>query len=158
MYRQSERNFLNSNISTCSYNMVNFGPLTAEIGLPVRGTLTSFNEFRVLASLLHRRRSMEVNQTLHDLLPSPGLVHFIYIFEGSCPLTQFCQLQNSLYVQILRSPILAALLDSTPSSGVSQTATWYKNRRGRHLYSAGRPSRWASAHILVCHISADIRQ
>jgi len=21
---------------------------------------------------------------------------------------------------------------------------------GRHLYSAGRPSRWASAHILVC--------
>jgi len=22
--------------------------------------------------------------------------------------------------------------------------------RGRHLYSAGRPSRWASAHILVC--------
>jgi len=22
-------------------------------------------------------------------------------------------------------------------------------RRGRHLYSAGRPSRWASAHILV---------
>jgi len=24
--------------------------------------------------------------------------------------------------------------------------------RGRHLYSAGRPSRWASAHILVVHI------
>jgi len=23
-------------------------------------------------------------------------------------------------------------------------------RRGRHLYSAGRPSCWASAHILVC--------
>jgi len=23
-------------------------------------------------------------------------------------------------------------------------------RRGHHLYSAGRPSRWASAHILVC--------
>jgi len=24
-----------------------------------------------------------------------------------------------------------------------------KFRRGRHLYSTGRPSRWASAHILV---------
>ena len=24
-------------------------------------------------------------------------------------------------------------------------------RRGRHLYSAGRPSRWASAHILVLY-------
>jgi len=22
--------------------------------------------------------------------------------------------------------------------------------RGRHLYSAGRPSRWALAHVLVC--------
>ena len=26
--------------------------------------------------------------------------------------------------------------------------------RGRHLYSAGRPSRWASAHILVCQITS----
>jgi len=25
-------------------------------------------------------------------------------------------------------------------------------RRGRYLYSAGRPSRWASAHILVYHL------
>ena len=31
---------------------------------------------------------------------------------------------------------------------VSQTAAL---NRGRHLYSAGRPSRWASAHILVLH-------
>jgi len=30
--------------------------------------------------------------------------------------------------------------------GVSQTAAF---NRGRHLYSAGRPSRWALAHILV---------
>jgi len=32
MYRQSEKNLLNSNISaTCPHNMVNFDPLTAEI-------------------------------------------------------------------------------------------------------------------------------
>ena len=47
--------------------MVNFGTLAAEIGLPVLGTSANFNGFRMLASLLHSRRSMEVNQTLHDI-------------------------------------------------------------------------------------------
>ena len=42
--------------------------------------------------------------------------------------------------------VLAALLHDTPVMGVSQTAAL---KRRRHLYSAGRPSRWASAHILV---------
>jgi len=40
---------------------------------------------RVLASLLQRCRSMEVNQTLHDVSPSPGLVHYIYIFGELLP-------------------------------------------------------------------------
>ena len=44
------------------------------------GIPANFNGFRVFASLLHRRRSREVNQTLHDVWPSPGLVHYIYIF------------------------------------------------------------------------------
>jgi len=30
-------------------------------------------------------------------------------------------------------------------------------RKGRHLYSAGRPSRWASTHILVFSISYGLR-
>jgi len=39
MYRQSEKNLLDSNISpTCPHNMVNFGPLAAEIGSVVWGT------------------------------------------------------------------------------------------------------------------------
>ena len=42
--------------------------------------------------------------------------------------------------------ILAALLHGTLVVGVSQTAAL---NRGRHLHSAGRPSRWALAHILV---------
>ena len=47
---------------------------------------------------------------------------------------------------------LATLLHGTLVVGVSQTAAL---NRGRHLYSAGRPSRWAFAHILVsvCRIS-----
>jgi len=36
----------------CPHNMVNFAPLTAEIGLPVWGTPANFNGFRVLPSLL----------------------------------------------------------------------------------------------------------
>ena len=42
--------------------------------------------------------------------------------------------------------VLAALLHGTPVVGVSQTAAL---NRQRHLYLAGRPSRWAMAHILV---------
>jgi len=39
--------------STCPHNMVNFGPLAAEIGLPVWGTPANFDGYRVLAALLH---------------------------------------------------------------------------------------------------------
>jgi len=42
-------NLLSSNISsTCSHNMVNFGPQAAEIGLVVWGTPANFNGFRAL--------------------------------------------------------------------------------------------------------------
>ena len=74
--------------STCPHIMVNFGPLAAEIGLPVWGIPANLNDFLVLAALLH----------------------------GS---------------QVQREPNIAAL------------------NRGRHLCSAGRPSRWALANILV---------
>ena len=81
------KNLLSSNISsTCPHNMVNFGPLAAEIISLVWGTPGNFNGFRVLAALLH----------------------------------------GTLVV------------------GVSQTAAL---NIGRHLYSAGRPSGWALAHI-----------
>jgi len=99
----NRKKVLNINfLSTCPCNMANFGPLEAEIGSLVWGTRTNFNGFRVLASLLQRRRSTEVNQTLHDVWPSPGLVHY----------------------------------------------------RGRHLYSAGWPSRWALTHILVLSVTS----
>jgi len=85
-----KKKLLNSNISsTCPHNMVNFGPPAAEIGSVVWGTPANFNGFRVLGSLLQRRRSAEYNQSLHDVWPSPGLVYYIYIFGGSCPITEF---------------------------------------------------------------------
>ena len=45
--------------------------------------------------------------------------------------------------------VLAVLLYGTLVVGVRQTAAL---NRGRHLYSAGRPSRWVLAHILVLFI------
>jgi len=86
--------------------MVNFGPLPAEIGPVVWDTPANFNCFRVLASLLQRRRSTEASQTLHAVWPLHGLVDYICIFGGCCPVTEFCHVQNSPCVlQVLRSPI-----------------------------------------------------
>ena len=80
--------------STCAHDMVNFSPLTAEMGSLVWGTPANFNRFRVLASLLYRRRSTEVNQILHDVWQSCRLVHYVYISGGSCPVTEFWPVQN----------------------------------------------------------------
>jgi len=75
----------------CPHNMVIVGPLTPEIDWRVWGTPANFDGFHVLASLLQRCRSMELNQTFHDVGPSLRLVHCMYIF---------CQVQNSLCVQV----------------------------------------------------------
>jgi len=40
---------------------------------------------------------------------------------GGLSLTEFCHVQNSLCVQVLRSYIMAALLHGTPAAGVRQT-------------------------------------
>jgi len=59
-----KKNLLSSNISsTCSHNMVNFGPLAAEILSLVWGTPGNFNWFRVMAALLHGTLEVGVSQT-----------------------------------------------------------------------------------------------
>jgi len=96
--------------------------LLASLGHP-----SKFQRFRVLASLLHRCRSTQVNQTLHDVWPSPGLVHYIYIFGGSCPLTGFCQLQNSFCVPSLVFSYIGSVTAWHSSSGRQpKFAAWYK--------------------------------
>ena len=106
--------------------MVNFSPLTAEIGSLVWGSRANFNRLCVLVSLLHRRRSPEANQTSHMFAVSWAGTLCIH-FRGSCPLTEFCHVQNSLCVQVLRSPILAALLHGISAAGASQT--WRRGTR-----------------------------
>jgi len=59
------KNLLSSNISTtCPYNMVNCGPLAAEIVSLVSGTPANFNGFRFLPALLHGTLVVGVSQTL----------------------------------------------------------------------------------------------
>jgi len=60
-----KNNLLNSDVSsTCSHNMVNFGPLTTETGSGVWGTPANFNSFRVFAALLHGTLVVGVTQIL----------------------------------------------------------------------------------------------
>jgi len=120
--------------------MVNFGPPPAEIGWRVWGTPANVNRFRVLASLY----CTDVVQPNFARCLSVSCAGTLCIhFRGYCPLTEFCQVQNSLSVQMLRSPILTALPHDTRAVDVRQTL------RHSAVYFAGRPSRWASAHILV---------
>jgi len=140
------KKLLNSNISSrCPHDMANFGPLTVEICWRIWGTPANFNAFRVLASLLQPRRSPEANQTLRDVRLSPGLVvctryiHFrckIHFMSKSCVLVYWQR-----YCSALQRRALAKLC------GVVQGMELRNFRRGRHLYSAGRPSRWALTHI-----------
>jgi len=117
----SRKNLLNSNTSsTFPHNMANFCP-KAEIGSGVWDTSANFQRlsrlgFVTAATLLtggqpHFARCLRVSWAVT-----------LYIhFRRHLPLTEFCAVQNSLYVQVLRSPVLAALLHGTPTAGVSQT-------------------------------------
>ena len=137
---------LNSSISsTYPQNVVNVGPLPAEIRSGDCDIPANFNGFRVLAALLHRLRSTAVNQTLSDVWPSPGIVHCIYKFWRRMLLTGFCQVQNSLCVQGLRSPILAVLLHGTRAVDVSQTLR-RGTRNGTTKLSQSAPPIWQGGH------------
>jgi len=71
MYRQSGKGLLSSNISpTCPHNMVNFGPLAAEILSLVWGTPGNFNGF---AALLHGTLVVGVSQTAALNRGRPGV-------------------------------------------------------------------------------------
>ena len=60
-----KKNLLRSNISsTCPRNMVNFGPLAAQMACLVWDTPANFSGFRVLAALLHGTLLVGVSRTL----------------------------------------------------------------------------------------------
>jgi len=147
--------------------MANFGPLTAEIVSLVWGTPSKFQRvlrlgFVTAPTSLNGSQPNSARCLAVSLAARAGTLYIH--FRESCPLTAFCQVQNSLYVQvrdvILRSSLWqfsyigSVTARHSSSGGQPNFAAWYKEwnlqnfRRGRHLYSAGRLSRWAWAHIL----------
>jgi len=149
MYRQSERNLLNSNIfSTCHRNMANFGLLTAEIDWQVWGTPANFNRFPswlcYCSDVVHRRPT-KLCTMFGRLL---GWYTLYIFFQEFLPPTEFCQVQNSLYVQVFRSAILAVLLHGTPAADVSQTLR-YGTRNGITELSQRAPPIFDRAAIML---------
>jgi len=151
-----KKNLLNSNISSiCPHNKqpTSGWDLLASLWQPSKFQREFASWLRYCSDVVHRRPTTP----LHDVWLSPGLVHCVYIFGSCCPLIEFRHVQNSFCVQVLRSAILAALLHGTPAMGSAKLCGMVQGMelrnfcRGRHLYSAGRPSRWASAHILAQH-------
>ena len=146
MYWQWEKKLLNSNISST---------------WPQYGELRSTNDWDLLASLGHPSKFQPISRL--GFVTAPTSLNFArclavswtctYTFSMALASWEFCQVQNSLYVQVLRSPILAELLHGT-AAGVSQTfrrgtrnGITKLSQRAPPVY--GRLSRWASAHILV---------
>ena len=118
MYRQLEKIVKQQYLCHMS---TQYGELRSTNSLDRFGCLetpANFIGFRVLPLLLQSRRSPEANQTVRCLVVSWDGTLYIH-FRGSCPLAEFCPVQNSFYVQVLRSPILAALLHGSPAEGVS---------------------------------------
>jgi len=84
------KKWLNSNISsTCPHNMANFGPLAAEIGSGVWSTPEKFQRVSDLVFVTAATSLTGGQPNFADVWLSPGLVHYIYIFGGSCPWWNF---------------------------------------------------------------------
>jgi len=101
--------------------MANFHPLTAEIGSLVWATPANFNGFAHLAFVTAATSLTGGQPNFARCLAVSWAGYYTHIFGGSCPLTEFCPVHNSFYVQVLHSSISAALLHGTPVAGVSQT-------------------------------------
>jgi len=144
------KNLLNNNISSrCPHNMVNFGPLAAEIDWRVWGTPANFNGFRVLASLLHRlaqRRSTKLCRFFGRLL-GWYTIHFRGLLPGNgiLPGAKFTLRPSLAFFYIgsvtarhwssVRQPNFAAFYKEWNYSTELSLVVIFN--RGHHLYSEG---------------------
>jgi len=150
---------LNSNISsTTPHNMANFGPLAAQIGLPVCGNAANLNTqqvsrlgFITAAMSLTRgqpnfARSLAISWAGTLYMYFLGLLPPDRILSGAkftlCP--RSCVL---LYWQ--RYCTALQQWASAKICSVLHGMELWNFHRWRHLYLARVPSRWALSHFLV---------
>jgi len=148
-----KKNLLNSNSSsTCPHNMAHFGPLMAEI------RLGHPNKFQRVSRLAFVTAATSVTGGQPDFARCLAVswADTLYTFsEAIAPWQNFvrCKIYFTfkscvcLYWQRYCTALQQRA--SAKLCGVVQGMEWWNFHRGRHLYTAGRPSRWASAHILV---------
>ena len=108
----------------------------------------------MLASLLHRCSSTDVNQTLHDVWPSLGLVHYIYLFGGSCPQGNFARCKIHF---AFKSCVLLYLQHyCTALEQWASAKLWRVQQRVRPIFSraAIMLGIGPQTHILVCTVNA----
>jgi len=133
-----KKNLLNSNtFSTCPHSMVNFGPLTAVI-VSLVTALTSITEGQP-----------NFAQCLAVSYAGTLYIHFRWLLlpKEILPGAKFTLSCILLYWQHYCTAL--EQWASNKLCSMVQGIELLNFRRGRHLYSAGRPSRWALAHILV---------
>jgi len=132
--------------------------LMAEISLGQPSKFQRVSRLAFVTAATSLTRGQPMNQTLHDVWPSPGLVawYTIYTFSGAlAPRQNFVRWKihftskSCLLLYWQRYCTSLQQRASVKLCGVVQRMELSNVRRGRHLYSAGRTSRWASAHILV---------
>jgi len=126
--------------------MENFDPLAAKMGSGVRSTPPNSNGFHLLASLLQRRHLLQANYTLHDIWPSPGLVHLSMHLrrllppDGISPRAKFTLRPSVAFSHI------GSVNTGRSSSGVSQTLR-HGTRNGIRELSQRAPPIFAWAAI-----------
>jgi len=154
MHQQSEKNLFTHYLL---HMYPEYGELRPTSGWYLLASLGHLSKFQPVSRLgfVTAATSLTGGQPNFARCLAVSWAHNIYMSEGSCPLTEFCQLQNSLCIQVLRSPMLAALLHGTRAAVFSQTL-WRGTRNGimellqrAPTMLAGRPSCTASAHILL---------
>jgi len=148
----NRKNLLNSDVSSTSIYqsiMANFGPLTAEICWRVWRMHSSKFQRVGFVTLLHRRRSPEANQTtkLYTMFGRLLYQYVVYTFSAAlAPSLNFARCRIHFASKFC---VLLYWQRTARHSSSGRQPNFAALRSGRHLYSAGRPSRWASAHILV---------
>jgi len=160
MYRQWEKNLLNTNVSHMPSQYGKLRPtngrdLLVSLGHPSKFQRVSSVGFVITATSLIGGQPTFAR--CYDVWPSLGLVHYIH-FLGLIPLTEFCQVlihftsKSCVLLHWQRYCMALQQWASAKICGVVHAMELQNFRRGHHLYLAGRPSHWALAHILVSHI------